>query len=551
MTNEKSPTYNIGGVPPYGWSGTPGFNPFQVPNDNETFGEVALYERLDWTNGVNVAPGGPAWLQAGAAKKELQNPPFLGVGSTLAGGSNGRTPGFMGDDAAHRILRGYIRRYDINPASKDNAADAAQSYNSRLYFMWNPEVIERKYAALADLQNFLNLTNSASGPVDNKKTKPYLQTDVGFQLHFDRQEEVSRFKDHPGVLIDLAVFDLLAQGGSPAGQSTTQSLPTDQTDLAPPSQSLAFDPTVMIAVIFSPYLVYFGTLTDVQVTFLKFSHRMTPTRMDVNLSMRLHAFGDLAELRASDQGSVSASASAAAHKASPLGEVDPGLVSAKTDQDKDRLNIQGAVDAMSWGENWMAGRVTPSGVMYDSGAARCAGAEKDSYDNPASNIPSGMDCSSFVSRSFCVIGWGGPLGINPCTDTNGYEAAIKGNPDAWYVYWFGNELARARNNGDSTAAVATVLADQLRPGDCILRSGSGPNGHIAFIHAVLDKGNKYELLHTNKTGTPVHTESYDFQFLLNHYTHLLRAQPIKLVKPDTPPPPPSNPAAQVALAGRL
>jgi hypothetical protein len=64
--------------------------------------------------------------------------------------------------------------------------------------------------------------------VDNKKTKPYLQTDVGFQLHFDRQEEVSRFPDHPGVLVDLAVFDLLAQGGSPAGQSTTQNLPTDQ-----------------------------------------------------------------------------------------------------------------------------------------------------------------------------------------------------------------------------------------------------------------------------------------------------------------------------------
>jgi hypothetical protein len=276
----------------------------------------------------------------------------------------------------HRILRGYIRRYDINPASQRNSADSAKSFNARLFFMWNPEVIERKYASLPDVQEFLNLTNAPNGPVDNKKTKPFLQTDVNFQLFFDRQEEVTRFPDHPGVLVDLAVFDLLAQGGSPVGQATTRTLPTTATDLSPPSETLAFDPTIMIAVIFSPYLVYFGTLTDVRVVFQKFSHRMTPTRMEVDLSMRLHAFSSLSELRAEDQGSVSASAAAAAHKASSLGEVDPSLVTAATDQDKDRLNIQGATDAMSWGENWMAGRVTPAGVMYNSGGhPLCRGRE--------------------------------------------------------------------------------------------------------------------------------------------------------------------------------
>jgi hypothetical protein len=79
MTNEKSPTYNIGGVPPYGWTGTPGYNPFQVPSKDEAFGEVALYERLDWTGGVETT----------ADKKQLQNPPFIGIGSTLAGSRSG------------------------------------------------------------------------------------------------------------------------------------------------------------------------------------------------------------------------------------------------------------------------------------------------------------------------------------------------------------------------------------------------------------------------------------------------------------------------------
>jgi hypothetical protein len=149
MTNEKSPTYNIGGVPPYGWSGTPGFNPFQVPNDNETFGEVALYERLDWTNGVNVAPGGPAWLQLVLPRRSCRTRPSSAWAARWRAGRTVAPPGSWAMTAAHRILRGYIRRYDINPASKDNAADSAQSYNSRLYFMWNPEVIERKYASLS------------------------------------------------------------------------------------------------------------------------------------------------------------------------------------------------------------------------------------------------------------------------------------------------------------------------------------------------------------------------------------------------------------------
>jgi hypothetical protein len=377
--SDRSPSYNIGGAPPYGWTGTPGYNPFQAPSEKETFGEVALYERMDRTGGVT----------ADAAQKELQNPPFIGVGSTSA-----RVPGHMANSSnpaiPHRILRGYMRRFDTNPASTDNASDPSKSYKARLFFMWNPQFIERTYAALEDIQQFLNLTNQANGPVNNEDTQPYLKTEVGFSLVFDRQEEVNRFPNHPGCLVDLAVFDLLSRGGSPAGQMTKEALKAlddagGTVAGGPSSKSLIFNPGIKIAVIFSPYIVYFGNIIDVRATFEKFSHRMTPTRMTLDLKMRLYAFGSLNQLKASDQAAVSSSASAAAYQAGPLGAVDPTTVTAKSQDEKDRLNIQGARDAMSWGEHWIGK------VNYEAGATRCANAGADSYDKPDSNIPLAFD----------------------------------------------------------------------------------------------------------------------------------------------------------------
>lgn len=526
MSNDKSPTYNIGGVPPYGWTGTPGYNPFQAPTGDETFGEVALYERLDWSGG----------LDADAAKLQLQNPPFLGVGSTA-----GRIPSVMAADSIaglpHRILRGYMRRFDANPASANNASDPVKSFAARLFFMWNPPSIQRKYSSFEDIQSFLNPTNQANGPLDNADTQPFLKTDLSFELFFDRQEEVARFPDHPGVLVDLAVFDLLSRGGSPAGQVTSKELSNFDssgnvtgTVAGPSSTSLLFNPNIKIAVIFSPYIVYFGNLTDVMANFEKFSHRMTPTRMTLYLSMRLYALGNLSQLRAADLAAVSASASAAAVAAGLPKDVDPSVVTAQTGQQKDRLNIQGARDAMSWGEHWMKGGITPDGIMYNSNTSlRCLHAEDDSYDHPETNIPVAFDCSSFVARCFCVMGWGSSLGITPCSDTNGFEAAAKNKPDAWYVL---NMRDRMNQYGQGASGpIMDLVGGQLRAGDCILRSGTGSNGHIAFIHAVLDPGQKYEILHTNATSTPVHIDTYDLRTILQNYTHLLRAEPIRLVKP--------------------
>jgi hypothetical protein len=198
----------------------------------------------------------------------------------------------------------------------------------------------------------------------------------------------------------------------------------------------------------------------------------------------------------------------------------------------------------------MAGRVTPSGVMYDSGLPGAPGPRRIVMTTQRPTSPAGWTAPASCAQFLCHrVGWA--VGHQPLYRHERLRGGGQGQPRRLVRVLVRQRTGPCPQQRRLDGGGGHGAGQQLRPGDCILRSGSGPNGHIAFIHAVLDKGKKYELLHTNKTGTPVHTEAYDFQFLLNSYTHLLRAQPIKLVKPDTPPPPPSNPAAQVALAGRL
>jgi hypothetical protein len=71
----------------------------------------------------------------------------------------------------------------------------------------------------------------------------------------------------------------------------------------------------------------------------------------------------------------------------------------------------------------------------------------------------------------------------------------------------------------------------LKPGDYILRSGTGSAGHIMFCHddngGNDDATHKWTVLHSYHTGAPPALAPYTTKDFIDTYSKLLRAQPIK------------------------
>jgi hypothetical protein len=267
----------------YGWSSAPPYSRADVPTSlmdqprgitAEQFAQQFAYE----------------WLHSGSTEPGFSNPPFVSGAAgrllpTLTEGGGGQA----------RILRGYIRR------SQFEATDHVS--RARLYFMYNPEIITREYVSYLE-QGALDPFNTVyqSG---NLVAPPSI-LDFSFDLFFDRQEEAME-RSHPGVFVDYQFFDLVVRNVVPTDpNAASNTLPDNGVMMVNPRN---------ITVIFSPQLTVEGRPLNARVTFEKFTHRMTPTRMRISLTMRAVYMGpvkDMTEYRAEQF---------AAETAVPTGEV--------------------------------------------------------------------------------------------------------------------------------------------------------------------------------------------------------------------------------------
>jgi len=195
----------------------------------------------------------------------LSNPPFKLTGSSPYG-SIDTTYG-----ASAKITRGYIRR-----AGQDTS-DPTSKY--RLYFMYNPETIERQYMAYLD-QQALDPYNAMFG--SNNMTAPPGILDFSFELMFDRHIEVSQDSNHPGTRVDYDFFDRVVRGIAPDVPNAGNSIPDNGIMLVNPRN---------VAVVFSKDLVVHGRPYNAAVNFEKFDHYMTPTRMTISITMKAFYIG--------------------------------------------------------------------------------------------------------------------------------------------------------------------------------------------------------------------------------------------------------------------
>jgi hypothetical protein len=203
------------------------------------------------------------------------NPPFTK-------GSAGRLlPDFTSDGQPRRILRGFIRRSDYDMADTKSGA--------RLYFMYNPETITRDYVSYLD-QGALDPFNTVF-QAGNLVPPPSFM-DFQFSLLFDRQEEASQDGTHPGVFVDYEYFDLVVRnvvpnydpGGSGIGGAE---LPDNGVMMVNPRD---------ITVVFSPNITVQGRPKEARVSFTKFTHRMIPIRMQIDLTIRVTYFGPMKDM---------------------------------------------------------------------------------------------------------------------------------------------------------------------------------------------------------------------------------------------------------------
>lgn len=172
-----------------------------------------------------------------------------------------------------QIYRGYIRR------SNPDAGDPTSNY--RLYFMYNPEVIQRSYIAYLD-QQALDPFNNTYG--SGNMTAPPGILDFSFELLFDRQLEVAQDREHPGTKVDYDFFDLVVRGVVPDSNSSGNAIPDNGIMMVNPRN---------VTVVFGRDLTVHGRPYNASVTFEKFSHRMIPTRLRIMISMKVFYIGPI------------------------------------------------------------------------------------------------------------------------------------------------------------------------------------------------------------------------------------------------------------------
>lgn len=486
------------------------------------YGSNAPYNNADvpvgWANS-SVPPEQLArrlayeWYQSSQIEGQYSNPPFLT-------GAAGRVSPVLQNDGVPRILRGYIRR-----ANYDDEASKA-----RLYFMFNPETITRDYVSYLD-QAALDPFNTVFGS-DNLVAPPSF-LNFRFELFFDRQDEISQDMNHPGVFVDYQFFDLVVRNVIPTSpNAVNNTLPDNGVMMVNPRD---------ITVVFSPQITVQGRPINATVSFEKFSHRMTPTRMRISLEMRVIYIGPIrpatevvAEKYIADTSDSiapddtvdftftfsdlvvanGAMAGAAGYQSS----ASPIVQTALSDQAAlfNSPNYNARISAYQWAQQ----AVTPGYTQYDR-PLRGSGLD-------ANGKLQYTDCSALVWNGYNSVGltdkmgWGGK--ISWPTDTAGMIGSFKANS------WRSTELLYQWNAG-SAALARTFFSNpanknRMSPGDLIFRERSASkDGHVVFFdHWEGDKLIVFAA--SSKSSSPqVGMTSISFDTFVNTYNYLVRPRP--------------------------
>jgi len=383
----------------YGWSNRPAYTQADIP--------TALMDRpTDLTVDQFRQQFAYEWFQSsdtdakGFGGVGFSNPPFVS-------GAAGRLHPLLRDAVTGkpaRILRGYIRRADFD--SKDDTSKA------RLYFMFNPEVITRDYVSYLE-QTALDPFNSVyqSGNL----VAPPSFMDFGFSLIFDRQEEAQQ-PDHPGVYVDYQFFDLVVRNVIPTD-------PNQSSNTLPDNGIMMVNPRD-ITVVFSPQLTVQGRPLNASVTFEKFTHRMTPTRMTIQLRMRAVYMGpakDMVEYK-KEEFQAEAAIPLDSVKATSYSWNDNDENALDVLKNSNNANIQeiGESLAQQFGQandqnhamrlqalQWAMDNVQQGGPgayhALDSGWTNYTGADSGTMRY---GIPIGADCSGLVTHAYIKVGLG-------------------------------------------------------------------------------------------------------------------------------------------------
>lgn len=475
-TNEFVPTSVTPSV--QGRSVTPqlNLNSYQISESNySSIMRRHAYERLD--NGIGVR----------------SNPPFdMGV----AGRLTSLTESSIGK-ADPRILRGYIRR------SGANGADPTSDY--RLYFMFNPESIQRSYVAYLD-QQALDPFNTIYG--SNNLVAPPGILDFSFDLLFDRQAENANGTMPRGVLEDFDYFDLVVRGvvpepGSPQMQDNGIMMVNPRN----------------ITVVFSPQLSVQGRPYSASVSYDKFDHNMRPVRMTIRLSMKAFYFGPVRQDYTFDSiktdgiytatipydESVKYTATVEEIKLANLELVN--YTAGLTESDQGLSDTAGTIRAIGDVSN------APNALIRETALKQAEQLGESTvpytHQRPAINPEAGLDCSGLVIWAYRTVHAIAALGQD---DTGrGYTVSLM---DA--AARMGTYIAGA---GTLIPLTPDFLANFVQRGDLLIS-----REHVAFVAENLGNGQIRTYESTPFYNGPRHI-NFSYGALLgnpNYHTHVIR-----------------------------
>lgn len=433
------------------------------------------------------------WLGLAGTPEGYTNPPF-------ASGASGRLmPSIQtANGVPARIQRGFIRRSDIEAAKPESKA--------RLYFMYNPEMITRDYVSYLD-QSALDPFNTVfqSGNL----VAPPSVLDFSFSLFFDRQEEATD-PDHPGVFVDYQFFDLVVRNVVPSDPSSTgNTLPDNGVMMVNPRE---------ITVVFSQQISVQGRPLNARVSFVKFTHRMVPTRMQIDLTIRATYLGPLRPV-----GEYTAEEFQAADII-PLGD---GLPTTQLTTEEVEFDIAKVLNG-GISSNSALGESITQVVNSSSNARRAALQYAIDHTTPTTGGSTGsgtkyslarresemvggkfdyVDCSSLIVRSYRGIGAGPAMGWGTsgwCQSTHGMMDRVDAKTFPGVVFSW--EAAKA-------------FPESLQPGDILIR-----RGHVGFFVALSPAGG-YMLFDASSASSTPQVGLRPKSWSNSNWTHVLRPAP--------------------------
>jgi hypothetical protein len=389
------------------------------------------------------------------------------------------------------IVRGYIRR------SVMDGADPTSKY--RLYFMYNPELIQRNYVSYLE-QQALDPFNTIYG--SNNLVAPPGILDFSFEMFFDRQVENANGDMPRGVLEDFDYFDLVVRGVVPDNQNPEM----------PDNGVMMINPR-NITVVFSPQLSVQGRPYNATVSYDKFDHRMRPIRMRISLSMKVFYIGpqrqDFNFAITQEEGtytatvpydeSITYSITVEEVKLEELALTDPSKLKKEAGFGSGVVGgiggvVNGPNSEMRLAALAKAKELEGRGVPYVWGGRGGA---------------SGVDCSGLVHWAYESIG---------CLEATGYgqtSSLINYGRDK------GNLVAEGPGGGGLTA-------DQIRScqkGDLLISEfqNGGISDHVVFFEEMVDDNNARVFESIPQTGP--HTTVYPLfgpRYCLTNYDFVVR-----------------------------